>query len=365
MKNETKTEDLLIDLIKSGVNTGSDDFKMKCRKFISFINNESPKLAARISKILQTSSALRKADLITDPLPVDPDSRQKLLNVSNLIDIDQPIWSEEISELIYQFILERKKANMLMENGLTPSRSIILDGPPGVGKTLTAKFIAKELSLPLFTLNLATIMSSFLGKTGNNIRAALEYSQKFPSVLLIDEFDAIAKRRDDETDVGELKRLVTVLLQTIDDWPLDSILITATNHGELIDPAIWRRFDLRINFSLPNSELINQYLRTLSIPEIMSENLAVALVGKSFSDIETLIKNTKKNAILTNAKFFKLLFSSLKIDDDSILNKSKFLKIVKLFNEGLSQRKIAEELKISRALVSNIVSEITDKRKSK
>ncbi|KOO11114.1 AAA family ATPase, partial [Vibrio xuii] len=145
------------------------------------------------------------------------------------------------SEAFVQVLLEREYNDALLSEGLQPTKSIIFQGPPGVGKTLSARWLANQLDLPLLTLDLATVMSSFLGKTGSNVRAVLEHAMSFPCVLLLDEFDAIAKRRDDDRELGELKRLVTVLLQTIDEWPATSLLIAATNHGELLDPAIWRR----------------------------------------------------------------------------------------------------------------------------
>jgi len=96
-------------------------------------------------------------------------------------------------------------------------------------------------------------MSSFLGKTGSNIRVVLDFARRQPCVLLLDEFDAITKRRDDSAEIGELKRLVTVLIQAIDEWPADGLLVAATNHPELLDPAIWRRFDRVVEFPLPTS----------------------------------------------------------------------------------------------------------------
>ena len=128
---------------------------------------------------------------------------------------------------------------------------------------MSARWLASQLERPLITLDLATVMSSYLGKTGSNIRSALEYAKSVSSVLLLDEFDAIAKRRDDDGDVGELKRLVNVLLQEIDDWPSSSLLIAATNHGELLDPAIWRRFDEVLMFKMPDVVRRTEYIRSL------------------------------------------------------------------------------------------------------
>jgi SpoVK/Ycf46/Vps4 family AAA+-type ATPase len=129
---------------------------------------------------------------------------------------------------------------------------VLITGAPGVGKTMTARYLATELSLPLYTIDLAGLISSYLGRTGQNLRQALDYARRSPSVLLIDEFDALAKRRDDQSDVGELKRIVNVLLLELEQWPNDGMLIAATNHPELLDRAIWRRFDKSITIGLPD-----------------------------------------------------------------------------------------------------------------
>ena len=127
-----------------------------------------------------------------------------------------------------------------------------------LGKTLAARWIAKKLNRPLIVLDLWAVMSSFLGRTGNNIRNVLDYAKGLDCVLLLDEFDAIAKRRDDAVEIGELKRLVTVLLQEIDEWPSSGLLLAATNHPDLLDPAVWRRFELIVEFPMPTEAEIRQ-----------------------------------------------------------------------------------------------------------
>lgn len=132
----------------------------------------------------------------------------------------------------------------------TPNRLLIY-GPPGTGKTSIAGQVAFDLGLPLITTRSDTLVSSLLGQTSRNIRQVFDYAQSQPCVLFLDEFDALAKNRADVREIGELQRVVIALLQNIDALPTSTILIAATNHENLLDPAIWRRFEHTIRISLP------------------------------------------------------------------------------------------------------------------
>ena len=124
----------------------------------------------------------------------------------------EPIFSTAAKTALTQLVQERTKPDRLTTRGLAPTRSALFVGPPGVGKTLAARWLAKEINKPLLILDLSAVMSSFLGKTGNNLRQVLDYAKSEDCILFLDEIDAAAKRRDDNTEIGELKRLVTVLL---------------------------------------------------------------------------------------------------------------------------------------------------------
>ncbi|KER64982.1 AAA family ATPase [Aeromonas hydrophila] len=272
--------------------------------------------------------------------------------------LDELVLSNQNLDIINQVINEHKNTNKLKKFDLEPTKTILFKGPPGVGKTLTAKWLAKEMGLPLKILDLASIMSSLLGKTGNNIKEVFDHASSSPCILLLDEFDALAKKRDDDQDIGELKRLVTVLLQCIDAWPSSSLLIAATNHAELLDQAIWRRFELKLDFFNPSDEQIKEFVFKITNDVQVSE-LSFLFNGMSYSDIKTEIKNNKKISVLKGVDLHKQLLTTfmngkpnLNID---IEEKKKMA--FKLISAGMSQRKASELLSISRPTIKKVLEE--------
>lgn len=187
---------------------------------------------------------------------------------------------------------------------LAPIRSALFTGPPGVGKTMTATFIASELRLPLITVDIASLMSSLLGRTGRNLQSVIDQALERPSVLLLDEFDAIARSRREDSDVGEVRRVVTVLLQQLDRWPIGGLLIAASNHPEALDQAVLRRFDQRIDFPMPDFDARHATITSSAIariagfPEALIERAATATQGWSHSAIDRWLTQTARSAIL-------------------------------------------------------------------
>lgn len=307
-------------------------------------------------------------------IPVDTESRTDLADIiypeSNNVDV---ILSRGNNEKIQTFILNYENADKLNSVGIGVSNTLLLYGPPGCGKTKSAYLIAKELNLPLVIARLDSLISSYLGTTAKNIRALFEFAQKIPCVLFLDEFDAVAKARDDGNELGELKRVVNSLLQNVDSMSNDSLLIAATNHEKLLDSAVWRRFDYRLRIEKPDIKAIIDMigLFTTSIIDLTEKEkneLAHAMYGLSGADIEEIIKKSIRNSIIHDYKMSKVniydeLFSYKNIvpqnyenDRELLAIKAKYLREVD--SKVFSLQIIADLLSSSKSTIQKIVKEV-------
>jgi SpoVK/Ycf46/Vps4 family AAA+-type ATPase len=317
----------LAQVIRLALAEQTEDVRLFVARLVRKYRNTAPALAEQMALYLRTkaprtSGPLRKAvspKTSDQILPVDDESRLSLLKVfKDGADREQPLLSNELEEKLSQLIQERRQTERLASLGLNPTRSAIFVGPPGVGKTLTARWLAAQLGVPLYVLDLTAVMSSLLGRSGSNIRAALDFAKRNPCVVLLDEIDAIAKRRSDDTDVGELKRLVTVILQEVDEWPATGLLLAATNHPELVDMALWRRFDLTIAFEVPDAAAVKDAVKRFLGPDYALfgrwiDILTFAFNGQSFSDIEREIQRFRRAVALGTASDADLIEDFIKV----------------------------------------------------
>jgi SpoVK/Ycf46/Vps4 family AAA+-type ATPase len=194
----------------------------------------------------------------------------------------------------------------LVRAGASLASRVLIYGPPGTGKTQTARWIAAQLKLPLLTVRCDTLVSSLLGQTSRNLRRVFEYAQQTPSILFLDEFDALAGARGNERDVGELQRVVISLLQNIDALPDSTILVASTNHEQLLDPAIDRRFAFHVPMPMPDAALRQalwkQLLGDYAPTELNWINLSYKSEGASGAVLEHVSLDAKRTAILSGKK---------------------------------------------------------------
>ncbi|TAJ39453.1 MAG: AAA family ATPase, partial [Reyranella sp.] len=194
-------------------------------------------------------------------------------------------------------------ADALTSVGVAPTRSLLIYGPPGSGKTLSAHFVAEQLSLPLVTARIDGLISSFLGTTARNIANLFDFANRYACILLLDEFDALAKLRDDPQEVGEIKRVVNTLLQNLDLRRTQGLTIAITNHDRLLDPAVWRRFETHVNFGTPGGDareqLISRFLQPLPTNEAIVRIFSYCLAGKSGADLERTCTSVKRTLALS------------------------------------------------------------------
>jgi MoxR-like ATPase len=240
-------------------------------------------------------------------LPVDGESRLHTLDVSRPTDTERLALPPTVSRRLEDFTLGIANHDALAAAGAALPNRLLLHGPPGTGKTATAKWLAAKLKLPLLTVRCDTLVSSLLGQTSRNLRRAFEFAQEQPCVLFLDEFDALASARGNERDVGELQRVVIALLQNIDALPDSTILIAATNHEGLLDPAVWRRFSFQVAMPMPDlplrSALWERFLGRYLPPHLSPHELADLSDGLTGAAIEQVCLDAKRSAVLAAKTF--------------------------------------------------------------
>ena len=349
MKNRKVLSDNFLHLARVALSERTQDVQAFLYR-IAKSRDTDPEISKALIELLRKNptrfSPLRDAGEVA--VPVDMESRFHLVRLEEKpVLAHEPVYTDEVRIALERLVREREKISVLLEAGLDPTRTVLFTGPPGVGKTLAAKWIARETGRPLLILDLSAVMSSYLGRTGSNLRHVLDYAKSVKCVLLLDELDAVAKRRDDFGEIGELKRLVTVLLQELDDWPPSGLLIAATNHSDLLDPAVWRRFEQQVDFPLPGREGVRTFISGLLSDEASeargwTEVLSLVLSGHSFSDIEREINLARRAAALNEEGLGLYLAELVNVEGQS--KRDRIDLAVELVRNGLASQRGAHEI---------------------
>lgn len=217
------------------------------------------------------------------------------------------VLDNQILKICRELIEEQKKADLLHSCGLEPRNRILLTGLPGNGKTSLAEAIAADLGYSFFIVRYEELIGSYLGETASRLQQIFECVETQKCVLFFDEFDAVGKERGDTQETGEIKRIVSSLLMQMDKLPSSVVIITATNHPELLDRAVWRRFQLRFDLKPPNDEQINDHIALMERKTEINFNyeydyLCEELSGYSFSEIEEFCLDIARRAILEDSR---------------------------------------------------------------
>jgi SpoVK/Ycf46/Vps4 family AAA+-type ATPase len=267
-------------------------------------------LANELERILrngQSEQGSLKRLVPMEPGPMDSDRRTALLEVRQPQRyMDDLVLESVVHAAVERIIREFREWEVLEANGLMPVRRVIFCGPSGCGKTAMAEAVAAELAIPMLYVRFDAVVSSLLGETAANLRKVFDYARRGQWVIFFDEFDAIGRSRDDTTEHGEIKRVLNSFLQIMDNFDGRSLVIAATNFEQVLDPAIWRRFDEMVRFERPQEPqlklLARKRLGPVSFTDSQVDHLAASLSGSSYADAERVCFDVRKACVLRSDK---------------------------------------------------------------
>jgi SpoVK/Ycf46/Vps4 family AAA+-type ATPase len=299
--------DLLRQLLRGYVTHDDDAFRTAAKAIIEEERLKNHRLLADdLEKILingrQPSSAKRSIENGYE-VPKDKERGFALLDIKEShLGWDRIVLPTSALTLLQQISKEHLQRDVLASAGVSPKQRVLFYGPPGCGKTFAAHVLAGVLSFPLITVRFDAIVSSYLGETAANLRRVFDFIQRGQWVVLFDEFDAIGKDRDNPFEHGELKRVVNTLLQLMDAFRGESLLIAATNHEGLLDNAIWRRFEAIVPFKTPSEQdrilLLRHFLKGFNCQKLDLSAVSRRIKGASGADVEWITLEAARHALL-------------------------------------------------------------------
>lgn len=293
--------DLLLNLVRAGVQGDQAQFRKTVEALAAEERAKNHNvLADKLLAQLQLNHGGSRPSASPHVKPLSGQLLTEIVPVRRLGDLILPL---EVDQAIRELVEEQHRADLLRAYSLEPRNRVLLAGPPGNGKTSLAEAIAEALSVPFLVVRYEQVIGSYLGETAQRIGQVFEYARSRKCVLFFDEFDAVGKERADVHETGEIKRVVSSLLLQIDALPSYVIVVTATNHPELLDRAVWRRFQVRLELPMPNRRQIEEWFKRFEkrtghklglSPRTLAENLS----GLSFAEIEEFGTDVVRKIVL-------------------------------------------------------------------
>jgi SpoVK/Ycf46/Vps4 family AAA+-type ATPase len=331
------TSELIKQLFLSFSNKDNESFEIAAREYIEREKRKKHNIVAKdLEKALYNAgniSSSQKRFKNSIPIPRDTEKGFPLLEIQHFDkSFDSLLIAKETKEQLERIIKEFKDSDVLATYNLQYKKKILLCGKPGTGKTFSAQIISSVLNIPLLYIRFDAIISSYLGETAGNLRKVFDFIEQDTWIVLFDEFDIIGKNRDDNHEHGEIKRVVNNFLQMLDNIKGDSIIFAATNHQNILDPAIWRRFDDVVYYDLPNEKIRYQLFEIYLKPMKREKDLDLVQFSKttdglSPADIKMITEEAMKSAII-NSK------NSISMNDIEIAV-NKFIRREKVRNNGV------------------------------
>ena len=297
--------DILLSIVKSAI--GNDNLSLR-KAVEALAADERSKnhriLADRLSELLSVQNNQNSKSPSTFIQNGTKDLVYEIIPEKRFSDL---VLRPEVLEICKEVVEEHHRADLLGSYGIAPRHRLLFAGPPGNGKTTLAEAVASELMYPLIVIRYENVIGSYLGETASRLQKVFEAARIRKCVVFLDEFETLGKERGDTRETGEIKRVVSSLLMQIDRLPSHTVVITASNHPELLDRAVWRRFQVRVQLGAPSKEQIAQFIkgfedRTGFRFKMAYPSLVDKLTGISFSEIEEFCTDVLRRCVLARTQ---------------------------------------------------------------
>lgn len=299
--------DTLVEIVKAASSGDQQSFRKAAESLVQEERGKGHRvLADRLSKALQYSPSFQTRQ----PGSTTPSSaggggvhKELIFEINPERPLSTLLLAEKTKTQLSELIEEQHRAELLHSHNLRPRHKVLLAGAPGNGKTTLAEALACELMVPLIVVRYETLIGSYLGETSSRLKNILDYVKTQRCVLFFDEFETLGKERGDTHETGEIKRVVSSLLLQMDDLPDYVVVVAASNHPELLDRAVWRRFQLRIELPIPTRTQLAQFINSIAQRcqtnfGLTAETLAKHLLGLNFAETEEFCLSIVRRAVL-------------------------------------------------------------------